>query len=31
MNTNRKRGDFQKLVQEGETEYIEPYKKDLLK
>uniref|UniRef100_K1QIC6 Phosphodiesterase n=1 Tax=Magallana gigas TaxID=29159 RepID=K1QIC6_MAGGI len=27
----KKRGDFQKLVQEGETEYIEPYKKDLLK
>ncbi|XP_062580022.1 cGMP-specific 3',5'-cyclic phosphodiesterase-like isoform X4 [Saccostrea cucullata] len=27
----KKRGDFQKLVQEGETEYKEPYKKDLLK
>ncbi|XP_061185841.1 cGMP-specific 3',5'-cyclic phosphodiesterase-like isoform X5 [Saccostrea echinata] len=27
----KKRGDFQKLVQEGEMEYQEPYKKDLLK
>ncbi|XP_022339829.1 cGMP-specific 3',5'-cyclic phosphodiesterase-like isoform X2 [Crassostrea virginica] len=27
----KKRGDFQKLVQSGETEYQDPYKKDLLK
>lgn len=31
MNSNRKRGDFQQLVQAGETEYTEPHKKDLLK